>query len=253
MHKTALAFPYWDVRPRLIAQPFDQVAKSTPIDILGSPGGDVLFATTEPTIAAVTGGLLTYGSNAGAAVIVAEAIREGVVVSRRYVQVEIGLEQQQAPAKPPIRQIVPSGYVEELPDGVWHFKYFTDWFDQWGCNIRVQGELAITLDLDKHYWLSFDVWGAIESIAAHNHDCLDLYFNDTWKRNFNPPYVIYPAWNQPCVIPRRTERIDLWEFIGRSVTVRFLWDTKDALYQMFDGWYVGNIRLLSPEDVINGR
>jgi hypothetical protein len=253
MPESPFAFEYWDVRPRHIVQPYDQVAKSVPLEILGSPGGDVGFRTTEPTIAAVSGGALTYGAKAGAAVIVAEAMSGGIIMSRRYVQVEVGIEQQLPPAPPPIREIVPSGYVEELPDEVWHFKYFTDWFDEWGSNIRVQGELAITLDLDKHYWLAFDVWGEIESMAAHNHDCLDLYFNNTWKRNFNPPYVIYPAWNQPCVISRRTERVDLWEFIGRSVTVRFVWDTKDALYQMFDGWYVGNIRLLSPEDVINGR
>ncbi|MBI2842757.1 MAG: hypothetical protein HYX78_05095 [Armatimonadetes bacterium] len=246
MLESALTFPYWDVRPRLIVQPYDQVAKSVPLEILGSPDGEVGFTTTEPTIAAVSGGVLTYGAKAGAAVIVAEAISDGIAASRRYVQVEVGTQQEQPPAPPPIRQIVPSGYVEELPDGVRHFKYFTDWFDEWGCNIRVQGELAITLDLDKHYRLRFDVWGEIESMAAHNHDTLDLYFNDRWKRNFNPSPVIYPAWNQPCVIPRRTEWIDLWEFIGRSVTVRFVWDTRDHLYQMFDGWYVGNIELTPP-------
>lgn len=247
MPESALAVPYWELRPRQIAMPYDQVSKSFPIDILGSPGGDVAFVSTDPGIASVSDGVLTCGAMAGAAVIVAEAVRDGVVVSRRYVQVDIGTEPQQAPPAPPaIREIVPSGYVEEVGDGVWHFRYFTDWFDQWGCNIRVQGELAIILDLDKHYRLYFDVWGEIESMAAHNHDCLDLCFNQTWKRNFNPPPVIYPAWNQPCVIPRRTEWVDLWEFIGRSVTVRFVWDTKDALYQMFDGWYVGNIRLAPP-------
>lgn len=245
--------PFWDVRPSQIKLPYDQVTKSFAIDILGAPDGDVVFRSTDPSIAAVSDGMLTCGATAGAAVIIVETVRNGAVVSRRYVQIDIGTEEQQPVAPPAIREIVPSGYVEELPDGVWHFKYFTDWFDQWGCNIRVQGELAVELDLDKHYWIAFDVWGEIESMAAHNHDCLDLYFNSTWKRNFNPPYVIYPAWDQPCVIPRRTERVDLWEFIGRSVTVRFVWDTKDALYQMFDGWYVGNIRLLSPEDVINGR
>lgn len=246
MLESPFSFGYWDVRPRHIIQPYDRVAKSVPLEILGSPGGLVGFTTTEPTIAVVSGGALTYGAKAGAAVIVAEAVSDGITVSRRYVQVEVGTQQELPPAPPPIREIVPSGYVEELPDGVWHFKYFTDWFDGWGCNIRVRGELAITLDLDKHYRLRFDVWGAIESMGAHNHDTLDLYFNDQWKRNFNPPYVIYPAWNQPCVIPRRTESIDLWEFIGRSVTVRFVWDTQDHLYQMFDGWYVGNIELTPP-------
>lgn len=247
MPESGLVIPYWDVRPRQIVLPYDQVAKSFPVDILGAPGGDLVFSSTDPSIAFVSDGQLTCGANAGAAVIVVEAVQEGAVVSRRYVQVDIGTQAQQPVAPPAIREIVPSGYVEELPDGVWHFKYFTDWFDQWGCNIRVQGELAIVLDLDKHYRLYFDVWGEIESMAARNHDTLDLYFNNTWKRDFNPTTpVIYPAWNQPYVIPRRTEWVDLWEFIGRSVTVRFVWDTKDALYQMFDGWYVGNIRLAPP-------
>ncbi len=246
MPKSPFTFGYWDVRPRHIAGPFDQVAKSVPLEILGTPDGEVGFTTTDASIAVVSNGVLTYGAEAGAAVIVAESVRDGIAVSRRYVQVEVGTQRELPPAPPPIREIVPSGYVEELPDGVWHFKYFTDWFDEWGSNIRVQGELAITLDLDKHYRLHFDVWGEIESMAAHNHDTLDLYFNDQWKRNFNPSPVLYPAWNQPCVIPMRSEWIDLWEFIGRSVTVRFVWDTQDALYQMFDGWYVGNIKLIPP-------
>lgn len=246
MPESGLAFPYWDIRPRQIKQAYDQAANSLPVQILGDPEGDVVFTTTEPTIAEVSNGVLTYGAMAGAAVIVAESVKDEVVTSRRYIQVDVGTEKVISPATPAIREIVPSGYVEELPDGVWHFRYFTDWFDQWGCNIRVTGELAVTLDLDKHYWFCFDVWGEIESMAAQNHDTLDVYFESRWKRNLNPPYVIYPAWNQPCVIPRRTERIDLWEYTGRSVTIRFVWDTRDALYQMFDGWYVGNIRLTPP-------
>ena len=246
MPEPGLAFPYWDVRPRQIKQAYDQATNSVPVEILGDPDGEVVFTTTEPTISAVSNGVLTYGATAGAAVIVAESVKDGIVTSRRYIQVDIGTEKEIPPAKPAIREIVPSGYVEELPDGVWHFKYFTDWFDQWGCNIRVTGELAVTLDLDKHYWFCFDVWGEIESMAAHNHDTLDVYFGTRWKRNMNPPPVIYPAWNQPCVIPRRTERFDLWEYTGRSVTIRLVWDTRDALYQMFDGWYVGDIRLTPP-------
>ncbi len=246
MPESRLAFPYWDIRPRQIKQAYDQAANSLALEILGKPDGQVMFTTTEPTIATVSNGVLAYGATAGAAVVVAELVKEGVVTSRRYIQVDIGTDREIPPATPAIREIVPSGYVEEVSDGVWHFKYFTDWFDQWGCNIRVTGELAVTLDLDKHYWFCFDVWGEIESMAAQNHDTLDVYFESRWKRNLNPPYVIYPAWNQPCVIPRRTERIDLWEYTGRSVTIRFVWDTRDALYQMFDGWYVGNIRLTPP-------
>ncbi len=238
---------YWDIRPRGIVQPYDQVAKSVVVDILGQPEGDIVFSSTDATIAGVSDGMLSYGGRAGAAVIVAEAIRDGAVVSRRYIQVDVQAPKQQTPPTGPvIRDITPTGYVEQMPDGTWHFKYFTDWFDQWGSNIWVKGELAVTIDLDAHYWLAFDVWGAIESFGAHNHDTLDLYLGDRWRRNFNPPPVIYPAWDQPCVIPRRTERVDLWDYIGRSVTVRFVWNTQDHLYQMFDGWYVGNIRIIRP-------
>ena len=240
MSITGSQFGYWDIRPRAIIHPYDQRAKSLPLEIVGDPAGEVSFYSSDANIAGVSNGVMNYGSLPGAAVIVAEAARGGLVVSRRYLQVDIYREQ--GPSV--IRDITETGYVERLDGKIWHFKYFTDWFDQWGCNIRVQGELALTLELDRHYWMYFDVWGEIESFGAHNHDSLDLYLNDTWKRNFNPPPVIYPAWNQPCVIPVRTEWIDLWEFIGRSVTVRFKWDTQDALYQMFDGWYVGNIRLV---------
>ena len=233
---------YWDIRPRSIVQPFSQPsAESVPIRVLGDPGGDVILRTTDPVIATVDSGVLSYGSVPGAAVIVAEAVVDGTVVSRRYLQVDLYRE---GPPNSPVRQIDLSGYVENFETGVWHFKYFTDWFDQWGCNIRVQGELAITLDCDRHYWMYYDVWGEIESMGAYNHDTLDLYLNNRRIRNFNPSPVIYPAWNQPCAIPRRTEMLDLWEYIGHSVTVRFKWDTKDGLYQMFDGWYVGNIRLV---------
>lgn len=234
------AVTYWDIRPQAIVHPYDQQAKTVQLDVVGSPEGEILLYSSNTEIAAVSSGVLTYGSLPGAAVIVAEALRDGAVVSRRYLQVDVYREQ----AASVVRGITETGYVEKLDGGVWHFKYFTDWFDEWGCNIRVQGELALTLDLDRHYWMYFDVWGAIESFGAHNHDCLDLYLDDKWKRNFNPSPVIYPAWDQPCVVPRRTEWIDLWEYIGRSVTVRFVWDTKDALYQMFDGWYVGSIRLV---------
>jgi len=238
---------YWDIRPRSIVQPYDQVAKSVVLEVVGSPDGDVGFSSTDPAIAGFSDGILSYGGIAGAAVVVAEAVRDGIVTSRRYLQVDVQVSRTSTPTEPQlITDITTTGYVEELPGDVWHFKYFTDWFDQWGCNIRVQGELAITLELDRHYWLYFDVWGAIESFGAHNHDTLDLYLNDRWKRNFNPPPVIYPAWDLPCVIERRTAWVDLWEYIGRSVIVRFKWDTRDALYQMFDGWYVGNIRIVPP-------
>lgn len=238
---------YWDIRPRSIVQPFDQAAKSVLMEVVGNPCGEVSFSSTNAGIAGVSNGVLTYGQTPGAAVVIAEAVRDGAVISRRYLQVDVQApKSNKQPGSELITDVATNGYVEELPDGIWHFKYFTDWFDEWGSNIRVQGELALTLELDKHYWLYFDVWGVIESFGAHNHDCLDLYFNSTWKRNFNPQPVIYPAWNLPCVIPRRTEWIDLWEFIGRSDTVRFVWDTKDAYYQMFDGWYVGNIRIVPP-------
>lgn len=240
MSQANLSVAYWDVRPRVIDELFDGEAKIVPVEIVGEPDGDVAFSTTSTEVARIENGRLTFGSVAGAAIIIAEASRDGMVFSRRYLQVDV--------RRPSAEEIptewTPTGYVELLPDGTWHFYYFSDWYDQYGDNIRVTGDLACAVTLDRDYSLVFDVWGEIESVDGHEMDTLELFVNEQLVRRFNPTEDINGTPFEPYVIPRRTESIDLSEYTGQTVTLCFHWDTRDALYQKFDGWFVKDIRLV---------
>ena len=134
--------------------------------------------------------------------------------------------------------------MELLPDGTWHFYYFSGWYDESGSNIRVTGELASEVTLDRDYLLRFDVWGEIESVDGPYFDRLEFYVDWWFMRSFNPTYDMNGAPLQPYPVPRRTVTIDLSQFTGGTVTLRFLWDTGDGLYQKFDGWFVQNIELI---------
>jgi len=134
--------------------------------------------------------------------------------------------------------------VERLPDGTWHFYYFSGWFDEGGSNIRVTGELSTSVNLDRDYLLRFDVWGEIESVDGPWYDTLEFYVNWSFMKQFNPTVDINGAPLQPYPIPRRTETVDLSAFTGQTVNLRFLWDTHDGLYQQFDGWFLAGIELI---------
>jgi len=243
MPEDRLAVLYWDVRPTRIVMPYDQTAKSLPVEILGAPDGDVVFTSTDPTIAAVSDGVLIFGAKAGAAVVVVEAIRDGIAFSRRYVQVDVRRPKTaNAPEIP--TEWTPADYVEQLPDGTWHFYYFSDWYDQYGGNIRVTGDLTCAVTLDRDCSLIFDVWGEIESVDGHKMDTLDLLVDDQFVRRFNPTEDINGTPFRPYVIPKRTESIDLSQYTGETVTLHLRWDSRDALYQKFDGWFVQDIRLV---------
>jgi len=137
----------------------------------------------------------------------------------------------------------PSGYVELLPDGTWHFYYFSGWYDASGSNIRVTGELASAVTLDRDYLLRFDVWGEIESVDGPYFDRLEFYV-DWWSmRSFNPTYDMNGAPLQPYPVPRRTETIDLSQFTGGTSRCGSLGHGR-RLYQKFDGWFVQNIELI---------
>lgn len=234
-----LAVPYWDVAPSLVREPYRETLESVRLSVLGDPGGEVSFVSTNPDVARVEGGVLHFGGTPGAAVITAEAVREGAVRSRRYIQVDVvretragGLDWQ------------PSGYVEQLPDGTWHFYYFSGWYDEDGSNIRVTGELAAEVFLDRGYLLRFDVWGEIESVDAPWYDTLELYVDWSFMRRFNPSEDVNGGALEPYVVPRRTEIVDLSMFTGRTVRLRFLWDTRDGLFQKFEGWFVSGVELV---------
>ncbi len=237
MSLLSLPVAYWDVRPRGIDELFDGEAKTVPVEIVGEPGGEVAFSTTSEEVARVENGRLTFGVVPGAAVIIAEASHDGSVFSRRYLQVDV-----RRPEIP--TDWTPTGYVEQLPDGTWHFYYFSEWYDEYGDNIRVTGDLVCAVTLNQSCSLVFDVWGEIESVDGHEMDTLDLLVDEELVRRFNPTEDINgtPFW--PYVIPRRTESIDLSAHTGRRVNLCFHWDTRDALYQKFDGWFVKDIRLV---------
>ena len=58
-------------------------------------------------------------------------------------------------------------------------------------------------------------------------------------------FNVIHAWAiEPYVVPRRTEIVDLSMFTGRTVRLRFLWDTRDGLFQKFEGWFVSGIELV---------
>jgi len=81
-----LAVPYWDVAPSLVREPYRETPESVRLSVLGDPGGEVSFVSTNPDVARVKGGVLHFGGTPGAAVITAEAVREGAVRSRRYIR-----------------------------------------------------------------------------------------------------------------------------------------------------------------------
>lgn len=241
MKQASIPVAYWDVRPRGIDELFDGEAKTVPVEIVGEPDGDLLFSTTSAEVARIENGWLTFGAVAGAAVIIVEASRDGMVFSRRYVQVDVR-RPSAGPGVP--TEWSPTGYVEQLPDGTWHFYYFSEWYDEYGDNIRVTGDLVCAVTLDRDYSLVFDVWGEIESVDGHEMDTLGLLIDEQLVRRFNPTEDINgtPFW--PYVIPRRTESIDMSAYTGQTVALRFRWDTGDALYQKFDGWFVKDIMLV---------
>ena len=78
------AFGYWDLRPHEITEPYDATPKTVPVAITGDPGGEVVFSSTHPDVARIEDGSLHYGLNPGAAMIIAEAVVDDAVISRRY-------------------------------------------------------------------------------------------------------------------------------------------------------------------------
>jgi len=234
-----LAAPFWEIAPSMVHEPYREVEQAVLVKIVGEPGGEVLFQSAHPEIARVEGGFLRFGAAPGATVISAEVLTEGVVRSRRYIHVNVERLSQAASL-----DWQPSGYVEQLPDGIWHFYYFSGWFDEDGSNIRASGELSTPVHLDRDYLLRFDVWGEIESVDGPGYDTLELYVDWSFMRRFNPTIDINGDPLQPYPIPRRTETVDLSAFTGQTVNLRFLWDTHDGLYQQFDGWFVTDIELI---------
>ncbi len=222
--------------PRSISEQWDGEAKSVPFAILGEPCGEISFHSTAPLLARVENGQLTYGVSPGAAMIIVEASRDEMVVSRRYVQLEMK------------RSVVPTdwtstGYVRELTGGTWNFHYFTEWYDAYGCNVQVKGDLTRGVHLDRDYMLTFEVWGEIESMNPDTMDTLDLYINKRKVRRFNPVIGSARIPLGPFVIMRHAESIDMSAYTGQTVSLRFHWDTRDQLYQKFDGWFVSGITL----------
>ena len=230
---------FWEVAPSLIREPYRETEQAVPVAVIGSPGGEVRFESVHPEIARVENGLLRFGATPGATVIIAEAFQDEAVSSRRYIQVDV-----EKPKAAAVLDWMPSGYVELLPDGTWHFYYFSGWYDESGGNIRVTGELVSAVTLDRDYLLRFDVWGEIESVDGPYFDRLELYVDGWFMRSFNPTYDMDGEPLQPYPVPRRTETIDLSQFTGGTVMLRFLWDTSDGLYQKFDGWFVQHIELV---------
>lgn len=230
---------YWELAPSLIREPYREREQAVPVAVIGSPGGDVRFESVHPEIARVENGVLRFGATPGATIIVAEAVQDEVVSSRRYIQVDV-----EKPKTAAVLDWRSSGYVKLLQDGTWHFYYFSGWYDASGSNIRVTGELASEVSLDRGYLLRFDVWGEIESVDGPYFDTLELYVNGWFIRSFNPTYDVNGAPLQPYPIPRRTETIDLSQFAGSTVTLRFVWDTGDGQYQKFNGWFIQNIELI---------
>ena len=80
---------FWDVAPSLIREPYREMEQAVPVAVIGSPGGEVRFESVNPGIARVEDGVLRFGATPGATIIVAEAIRDEVVSSRRYIQVDV--------------------------------------------------------------------------------------------------------------------------------------------------------------------
>ena len=187
---------FWEVSPSMVREPYREVEQTVPLSILGEPGGELLFQSAHPDIARVENGLLRFGTIPGATVIIIEAVADGEVRSRRYIQVDI-----ERPAPAAVLDWQPSGYVERLPDGTWHFYYFSGWFDEGGSNIRVTGELSTSVHLDRDYLLRFDVWGEIESVDGPWYDTLEFYVNWSFMKRFNPTVDINGAPLQPYPIP----------------------------------------------------
>lgn len=234
-----LAAPFWEIAPSMVREPYREVEQAVPVRIVGDPLGEVSFQSTHPDIARVEEGVLRFGATPGATVVTAEALLDGQVHSRRYIQVDI---ERSTPSA--VLDWQASGNVERLPDGTWHFYYFSGWFDEDGSNIRATGELSTPVFLDRDYLLRFDVWGEIESVDGPGFDRLELYVDWWFMRRFNPTVDINGEPLQPYPIPRRTEIVDLSQFTGNTVNLRFLWDTGDGLYQKFDGWFLADVQLI---------
>lgn len=230
---------FWEIAPSMVREPYREVEHAIPVKIIGDPLGEVLFQSAHPEIARVEEGLLCFGAAPGATVVTAEAFLDGQVYSRRYIQVDV---ERSTPAA--ILNWQASGDVERLPDGNWHFYYFSGWYEEDGSNIRATGELSTPVFLDRDYLLRFDVWGEIESVDGPGFDRLELYVDWSFMRRFNPTIDINGEPLQPYPIPRRTESVDLSQFTGNTVNLRFLWDTGDGLYQKFDGWFLADVQLI---------
>lgn len=234
-----LSAPFWEISPSMVREPYREVEQAVPVRIVGDPLGEVSFQSTHPDIARVEEGMLRFGATPGATVVTAEALLDGQVYSRRYIQVDV-----ERPAPSAVLDWQASGNVERLPDGTWHFYYFSGWFDEDGSNIRATGELSTPVFLDRDYLLRFDVWGEIESVDGTDFDRLELYVDWWFMRRFNPTVDINGEPLQPYPIPRRTEIVNLSQFTGNTVNLRFLWDTGDGLYQKFDGWFLADVQLI---------
>ncbi|RLB91811.1 MAG: hypothetical protein DRH50_10560 [Deltaproteobacteria bacterium] len=231
--------PFWEIAPSMVCEPYREVEQAVPVRVIGYPIGDVVFKSAHPDIARVEDGILRYGVTPGATVVTAEALLDGQVHSRRYIQVDI-----KRPAPSSMLKWQALGNVELLPNGTWHFYYFSDWFEEDGSNIRATGRLSTPVFLNRDYLLRFDVWGEIESVDGTEFDRLELYVDWQFIRRFNPTVDIDGDPLQPYPIPRRTETVDLSQFTGNTVNLSFLWDTSDGLYQKFDGWFLADIQLI---------
>lgn len=129
----------------------------------------------------------------------------------------------------------------------WNFYFFEGFYDEFGNNIRVTGNLSSSIFLDSvpaSINIEFLVSGAIESVDGPSFDRLDLYVNDIFVKRFNPTVDINGQPLQAYIVEERKETINIASYLNLGTNlIEFRWDTGDQQYQKFSGWFVKDIKI----------
>ncbi|HEY5516346.1 MAG TPA: IPT/TIG domain-containing protein, partial [Pengzhenrongella sp.] len=120
---------------------------------------------------------------------------------------------------------------------------------------------AIALPSGTTYTLEFYAWWEIEGVASHEFDLMSMQVSEddgaTWnalgRENLNPvrdvtqpPEVAFTNNGPSTPASWQHYLYNLSAYAGKTVRIRFRFDTVDEAYNAFRGWLVDDIRIATP-------
>lgn len=118
--------------------------------------------------------------------------------------------------------------------GIWHY-------DTGATNSGNLTSPSIDLTTASSPSLTFWSWYKTENVSPYDpneFDCkyVDIYDGSSWhEKVFQITYPKYPmeTWKQVIM--------DLSPYIGKTIKIRFRFDTKDPSYNSYEGWYIDDV------------